>query len=266
MRAAQVKLEKRHIVLRCDTKEENFNLGDLVVVETKEGPQMGRVISEPQDLNTEIFSKPTPPVIRLATDEDRKKQEEEEKKAAEAMKKCKEKAEQLALPMKVVGVDFQSGGEKVTFFFTAETRINFRELVKQLASEFHARIEMRQIGARNEAKMMGGVGCCGLPLCCVSFLPDFEPVTIRMAKDQGLSLDPTKISGLCGRLLCCLEYEASTYSEFLKDLPKCGCRIATSSGEGKVIKQNVLAKTLLVDFDDGQKLTIKAEEIKKKAP
>ncbi len=117
MRVAQVKLEKRHIVLRCDTKEENFNLGDLVVVETKEGPRMGRVISEPQDINTAIFSKPTPPVIRLATDEDRKKQEEEEKKTAEAMKKCKEKAEQLALPMKVVGVNFQSGGEKVTFFF-----------------------------------------------------------------------------------------------------------------------------------------------------
>jgi len=193
-------------------------------------------------------------------------QEEEEKKVAEAMKKCKEKAEHLGLPMKVVGVDFQSGGEKITFFFTAETRINFRELVKQLASEFHARIEMRQIGARNEAKMMGGVGCCGLPLCCVSFLPDFEPVTIRMAKDQGLSLDPTKISGLCGRLLCCLEYEASTYSEFLKDLPKCGSRIVTSSGEGKVIKQNVLSKTLLVAFDDGRLLTIKVEEIKEKAP
>jgi len=114
--------------------------------------------------------------------------------------------------------------------------------------------------------MMGGVGCCGLSLCCVSFLPDFEPVTIRMAKDQGLSLDPTKISGLCGRLLCCLEYEASTYSEFLKDLPKCGSRIVTSSGEGKVIKQNVLSKTLLVAFDDGRLLTIKVEEIKEKAP
>ena len=266
MRVAQVKLEKKHIVLRCDTKEANVNLGDLVVVETKEGPQMGRIISEPQDLNTAIFSKPTPPVIRVATEEDCKKHEEQAKKAAEAMKKCKEKAEQLSLPMKVVGVDFQSAGEKVTFFFTAETRVNFRELVKQLASEFHVRIEMRQIGARNEAKMMGGVGCCGLPLCCVSFLPDFEPVTIRMAKDQGLSLDPTKISGLCGRLLCCLEYESSTYCECLKGLPKCGSRIATSSGEGKVIKQNVLSKTLLVQFDDGRQLTIRAEEIKDKAP
>jgi len=266
MRVTQVKLQKKHIVLRCEAKEENCHPGDLVVIETKEGPQMGRVLSEPQEINTEIFSKPTHSILRLASDEDCKKQEEEEKRAAEAVRKCKEKVEQLELPMKIVGVNFQPGGEKITFFFTAETRVNFRELVKQLASEFRTRIEMRQIGARNEAKMMGGVGCCGLPLCCATFLPDFEPVTIRMAKDQGLSLDPTKISGLCGRLLCCLEYEADTYSEFLKDLPKCGSKIVTSFGEGKVIKQNVLSKTLLVEFDDGRQITISADEIKPKVP
>ena len=264
MRTVPVKLEKRHIVLSCEVKDGNYQPGDFVVVETKEGLQMGRVLCEPRDRSTAIFPKPANSVLRLATEEDCKKYDEEERRSSEAIKKCKEKAEQLELPMKIVGANFQSGGEKIVFFFTAETRVNFRDLVKQLASEFHARIEMRQIGARNEAKMMGGVGCCGLPLCCVSFLPDFEPVTIRMAKDQGLSLDPSKISGLCGRLLCCLEYEEGTYSEFLKDLPRCGSRIATPFGEGKIIKQNALSKTLLVEFEDGRQITIKPGEIKEK--
>jgi cell fate regulator YaaT (PSP1 superfamily) len=166
--------------------------------------------------------------------------------------------------MKLVDASFQSNGDKITFFFIAENRVNFRELVKQLASEFHTRIEMRQIGARNEAKMRGGVGCCGLPICCASFLPDFEPVTIRMAKDQGISLDSAKISGLCGRLLCCLAYESDTYSELNKDLPKCGSRVMTAHGEGKVVKLNVISQTLLIETEDNRLITIKANELKNK--
>lgn len=264
LRVINVRLEGCHIVLKGDDREGNYKIGDLVMIETKEGIQMGRVISEPQEMSSAIF--PTPPysILRVATEEDCKKKEEEDRKTAEAVKICKQRVEQLGLSMKVVDVSFQSGEEKITFFFTAENRINFRELVKQLAAEFRTRIEMRQIGARNEAKMMGGVGCCGRPLCCISFLPDFEPVTIRMAKDQGLSLDPAKISGLCGRLLCCLAYEADTYGEFIRCLPKCGGRITTAYGEGKVVKLNVIAQTLLVEFEDGRQITIKASELKEK--
>jgi len=263
MRVVTVKLQKRHIVLRCETKETNLKPGDLVILKTKEGNQIGTVVTPPKEINPEIFPKPHCSLLRLATEEDQKKFAEEEEKAANAIRKCKDKVEELGLPMKISDVDFSEEG-KITFFFTAETRINFRELVRQLAAEFHCRIEMRQIGARNEAKMMGGVGNCGLPLCCLTFLPDFESVTIKMAKEQGLSLDPDKISGLCGRLLCCLGYEAETYREAIKGLPKCGTRVTTLYGEGKVIKQNPLKKTLLIELTDGRQLTLKAEEIKVK--
>ena len=261
MRVVSVQLKNCYLTIRCDTKGRNYKPGDLVMVETKEGIQMGKVLSEPWEMNETLFARPKGRILRLANAKDLQKIEEQDKKVAEALKICKQKIEELELPMKLVDVSFHDEG-KITFYFVAETRINFRELVKRLASELHTRIEMRQIGARNEAKMRGGVGCCGRPVCCASFLRDFEPVTIRMAKDQGFSLDPAKISGLCGRLLCCLAYEADTYSELIKKLPKCGSRVMTAYGEGKVSKLNVIAQKILIELEDGRQITIKADELK----
>jgi len=248
----------------CDAQEGNYKVDDVVVVDTKdEGIQIGSIVSEPRERNAGTFAEPVNKVLRRATDEDLQKMEQAEKKAAEALRTCKQKIERLQLPMKLVDVSFKGDGDKITFYFIAESRVNFRELVKQLAAELHTRIEMRQIGARNEARMKGGVGCCGRPICCASFLPDFEPVTIRMAKDQGLSLDPTKISGLCGRLLCCLGYEAETYNELSKGLPKSGSRVMTAYGEGKVSKINVIAQTVLIELEDKRQVSIKVDELKK---
>ena len=264
MRITNVQLKNRYTVYTCDAREGNYKVDDMVVVDTKdEGIQLGRIISEPRERNGDTFCEPIRKVLRRATDEDLQKMEDAGKKAAEALKTCKQKIEKLQLPMKLVDVSFKASGDKITFYFIAENRVNFRELVKQLAAELHTRIEMRQIGARNEAKMRGGVGCCGRPICCASFLPDFQPVTIRMAKDQGLSLDPTKISGLCGRLLCCLGYEAQTYNELSKGLPKVGSRVMTAYGEGKVSKINVIAQKALVELEDRRQVSMKVDELKK---
>ena len=296
MRAIKVQLVKRHIIFKCEVKEGNYKIGDFVMVDTKGGIQMGRIVSDPWEIAPPISFKPGYKVLRLATADDLQKKEEEGKKAAEAIKVCKEKIEQLELPMKLVDVSFQPGGQKITFFFVAGSRINFRELVKQLATELHSRVEMRQIGARNEAKMRGGVGCCGRPICCASFLPDFEPVTIRMAKDQGVSLDPAKISGLCGRLLCCktflkeipsvtldtarnqyifaapeklsgacgrllccLRYELPMYEEALKILPPLGSWVETKNGVGRVIEIQVPLLSFKIQYEDERTEVVRAE-------
>ena len=264
MNVVNVQLLNRFIVYGCDAADGNYRVGEEVMVDAEEGPQLGTIISPWPGINPAICPhKQMRKVLRRATDDDRKKSDAKEKRGEEALRICKQKAEQLHLPMKLVDVSFQSG--KITFSFIAESRVNFRDLVKQLASEFHTRIEMRQIGARNETKMKGGVGCCGRPICCAAFLHDFEPVTIRMAKDQGLSLDPAKISGLCGRLLCCLAYEAETYSQLNKENPKCGSRINTPYGAGRVLKVNVIARTLLIELEEGRQITIGTDELKSNA-
>lgn len=265
-RVLSVRIDRRHVVLRCEAKEGNYKIGDSVLVDTKEGTQIGSVVMEPRELSSDLFPAPACKVLRLVTEEDLQKQAEEEKRGAEALKICEQKIERLDLPMKLVDVRIHPRGDKITFFFTAESRVNFRDLVKQLAAEFHAQIEMRQIGARNEAKTMGGVGCCGRPICCASFLHDFDPVTIRMAKDQGLSLDPAKISGLCGRLLCCLAYEAEGYAELVKTLPKTGTVIKSAHGEGKVVKLNVLAQSVTVELADGRQVTVGVDELSAREP
>jgi cell fate regulator YaaT (PSP1 superfamily) len=263
-RVLSVRIDRRHVVLRCEAKEGNYKIGDSVLIDTKEGTQIGSVILEPRELSSELFGKPVCKVLRVVTEEDLQKQAEEEKKGVEALKICEQKIERLDLPMKLVDVRFHPRGDKITFFFTAESRVNFRDLVKQLAAEFHAQIEMRQIGARNEAKTMGGVGCCGRPICCASFLEDFDPVTIRMAKDQGLSLDPAKISGLCGRLLCCLAYESEGYAELIKTLPKGGSTVKSVHGEGRVVKLNVLAQSVTLELADGRQMVVRADELRAK--
>ena len=264
MRVVTVQLRKSFNTFLCETGDEQYRTGDIVVVQTDDGFELGQVIGDIIRRSTGKYPKPRYKVVRSATKEDREKADDEIKRDMEALKICKQKIEQIGLPMKLLDVKFTPGDEKVTFFFTAENRVNFRELVKQLAAEFHTRVELRQVGARNEAQQIGGVGCCGRPVCCASFLPRFEPVTIRMAKDQGLSLEPAKISGLCGRLLCCLAFEAGTYAEQLKMMPKPGNRVTTSYGEGKVLKVNVLDQSLVIDLEEGRRMTLPLADVKKK--
>lgn len=196
-----------------DPDELELALGDRVIVETARGVEFGEIVVNPKLVSEEEVVPPLKKVIRKATEEDCNQVEENSSREKDAFQVCLRKIHDHQLPMKLVDVEFTFDGNKIIFSFTAEGRVDFRELVKDLAAVFRTRIELRQIGVRDEAKMLGGVGSCGRILCCSSFLGDFEPVSIRMAKDQRLSLNPTKISGICGRLMCCLKYENSSYEE-----------------------------------------------------
>ena len=187
-------------------------VGDKVIVETQNGNELGVIYEENHSVPDDDLVLPLKKMLRVATEKDLKRVEENKKKAADALKVCEELVLQHKLDMKLVDVEYSFDGSKIVFFFTSDGRVDFRELVKDLAAKFHTRIELRQIGVRDEAKMLGGIGICGQPYCCKRFLNDFEPVSIKMAKEQGLSLNPTKISGSCGRLMCCLKYEEDAYS------------------------------------------------------
>ncbi|MBR4024324.1 MAG: stage 0 sporulation family protein, partial [Firmicutes bacterium] len=191
----------------------DLNIGDNVIVETARGTEFGEVSMANTEVEDSEIVAPLKPIIRIATKQDIIKHEENEKKKARAMELCQEKIDNRGLEMKLIDVEYTFDNSKVIFYFTADGRVDFRELVKDLAAVFRMRIELRQIGVRDEAKMLGGIGSCGRPLCCHSWLTDFEPVSIKMAKVQNLSLNPTKISGICGRLMCCLKYENDIYNE-----------------------------------------------------
>src|SRR5690625_1601988 len=193
-------------------------------------------------------------IRRIATDEDRHNIEENKQLAKEALQTCQHKIREHKLDMKVIDSEYTFDRNKVIFYFTAEGRVDFRQLVKDLATKFKTRIELRQIGVRDEAKLLGGIGPCGRMLCCSTFLGDFEPVSIKMAKDQNLSLNPSKISGLCGRLMCCLKYENETYEEAKRNLPDVGERVETERGAGKVVDLNILAKTIHVELEETQQI------------
>lgn len=227
---------------------------DHVIVETARGMEFGTVVIGPRQVPEEQIIQPLKPVIRRATAQDEAKVKDNNQKEKEAFAVCEQKILTHGLPMNLVDVEYTFDVNKIIFYFTAEGRIDFRELVKDLASVFRTRIELRQIGVRDEAKMMGGVGCCGRPLCCSTFLGDFEPVSIRMAKEQNLSLNPTKISGICGRLMCCLKYESDCYSSACcKKVapPRVGTDVVTIDGEGKVQAVNIAKKTANVLLADG---------------
>ena len=189
-------------------------------------------------------------LIRKATKEDRRRLEENKRKEKEALKICEQKVAEHGLEMKLVDVEYTFDNSKILFYFTADGRVDFRALVKDLASVFRTRIELRQIGVRDESKMLGGLGVCGRPFCCSSFLGEFHPVSIKMAKEQGLSLSPTKISGTCGRLMCCLKYEQDAYTDLIKRTPKVGALVKTPLGRGLVVETNLLARTLKVKMDN----------------
>ena len=207
------------------------------------------------------LKRPLKKIFRLATEEDFAQLEKNKSKEAEAYSYCRQCIRDLKLEMNLFAVESTFDGGKITYFFTAEARVDFRELVKSLVKQLNVRVEMRQVGIRNQAKMCGGLGRCGRELCCASFIDKFDPVSIRMAKDQGLSLNPTKISGQCGRLMCCLTYEYKTYSDLKKKFPKIGKNITTESGSGKVLRHNILAGRLSIRMEDNTEKEISLDDI-----
>ena len=223
--------------------------GDMAIVETARGVECGEVAMENREIEDKDIVHPLKKMIRKATQGDLKKVEENRKKERHAFEICEKKILDHKLEMKLVDVEYTFDNNKILFYFTADGRVDFRELVKDLASVFRTRIELRQIGVRDEAKMMGGLGICGRPFCCPSFLGEFQPVSIKMAKEQGLSLNPVKISGTCGRLMCCLKYEQEAYSDLLRTTPKNGAVVNTPEGRGVVVDVNLLTGMLKVRMD-----------------
>lgn len=232
-----------------DPGEERPVHGERVIVETARGVECGEVAMEGKEINDESIIQPLRKLIRIATKEDLHRVEENRKKEKTAFEICERKIADRGLEMKLVEVEYTFDNSKILFYFTADGRVDFRELVKDLAGQFRTRIELRQIGVRDEAKMLGGIGICGRPFCCGSFLGGFQPVSIKMAKEQGLSLNPVKISGACGRLMCCLKYEQEAYQDLLRTTPKVNAIVSTPDGKGVVIDQNLLTGKLTVKLD-----------------
>ncbi|KNY27162.1 PSP1 domain-containing protein [Pseudobacteroides cellulosolvens] len=249
-----------------------FDPGDLeievdtnVIVETARGVEFGLVVIPIREVAEEEIVAPLKPVIRIATEDDKKHADDNKKKEEEAFNICLKKIKDHNLDMKLIDVEYTFDNNKVLFYFTADGRVDFRELVKDLASVFKTRIELRQIGVRDEAKMLGGIGVCGRVLCCNSYLGEFQPVSIKMAKEQCLSLNPTKISGTCGRLMCCLKYEQDAYEEILSRVPRVGAIVSTPGGQGTVMEISLLKELVKVKLDKGNETDLqiyKSDEVK----
>lgn len=249
--------------------------GDGVIVETARGLEFGTVVIGPKDVKEDTLATPLKSVVRKATEKDLKQIEKNKEREEKAFDICLEKIEKRKLPMKLINVEYTFDMNKIIFFFTADGRIDFRELVKDLATVFRTRIELRQVGVRDEAKVLNGIGACGRPLCCANFLGDFTPVSIRMAKDQNLSLNPTKISGVCGRLMCCLNYEDDLYkkggdlyvekehTQAPRDVepPGIGKEVVTDEGIGKVLRINYNKHTVKVQLEAGRTIDLKWSEV-----
>lgn len=243
-----VRFKKAGKIYYFDPGDLSIQKGNYVIVETVRGVEYGRVVIDPKQVDENDVVLPLKKVLRIADQKDRMIVEENRLAAKEAYDVCGEKVSIHQLDMKLVDVEYTFDRNKIIFYFTADGRVDFRELVKDLAAIFRTRIELRQIGVRDEAKMLGGIGPCGRMLCCSTFLGDFEPVSIKMAKDQSLSLNPTKISGLCGRLMCCLKYENDEYETAKELLPDLGQWIETPLGSGKVVGLNILERLLQVEI------------------
>ena len=258
----------RHVgkIYYFDPKDYPICEGDHVIVETARGVEYGFVVLGPREVSEEKVIQPLKSVIRVATPKDDAREENNRKKEKEALQICLKKIREHNLDMKLIEAEYTFDNNKVLFYFTADGRIDFRELVKDLAAVFKTRIELRQIGVRDETKILGGIGICGRPLCCHTFLSEFAPVSIKMAKEQNLSLNPTKISGVCGRLMCCLKNEQETYEYLNKKLPAVGDYVTTPDGlKGEVSSVNVLRQLVkvLVDVNDEKEIQeYKVEELK----
>ena len=239
-----------------DPKDYDVKMGDKVIVETARGVECGEVALVDREIDETRFTNPVKGIIRLATPNDMKTIEKNRQKEKDAFKICEQKIAAHKLKMNLIDVECTFDNNKLLFYFTAESRVDFRELVKDLAAVFRTRIELRQIGVRDEAKMLGGLGICGQPFCCSRFLGEFQPVSIKMAKEQGLSLNPTKISGTCGRLMCCLKYEQDSYEDLLKHTPKVGAIVKTAEGRGVVEEVNLLTGKLRVKMDKNDNVVV----------
>ena len=237
--------------------------GDRVVINIPQGQAIGIVCTEPRRQDPDPNMKNLEKIFRLATPKDLEKYDKKCRVEKEVYDFCSEKIKERSLDMSLVGIDRFLDGSKITVFFCADERVDFRELVKDLVQRFHTRIEMKQIGVRHQAKMVGGLGTCGRQLCCSSFLDKFDPVSIRMAKEQSLSLNPTKISGQCGRLMCCLTYEFETYQSLKKKLPKIGKSVTTASGKGKVVRHNAICNRITVRLEDGMEIETPVDQLMK---
>lgn len=231
-------------------------MGDIVILEADRGQEYGEVLSEPEIILDCDVEGPLKKIVRVATEKDLVQIEENKKKIKEIYSACEKKIAESKLAMNLIDAEYSFDRSKIIFYFTADGRIDFRDLVRDLARIFKARIELKQIGVRDEAKLLGGCGHCGRPLCCAKFLKDFEPITIKMAKVQNLPLNPAKISGLCGRLMCCLGYEHQVYKYYSKGLPKEGQIIKTKEGPGRVVSVNILKRKVLVELEDERKIEV----------
>ena len=256
-----IKFNHASKVYYFDPANEFYKEGTGVVVETARGVEYGKVVVEPKEVDESEIVQPLKPILRRASKKDEERVARNEEKIPAALKLAEEKIAARKLDMKLVDCEFTFDGSKVVFYFAAAGRIDFRELVKDLASAFRIRIELRQIGIRDETRMLGGFGPCGRECCCASCMPDMKKVSIKMAKTQGLSLNPSKISGLCGRLMCCLDYENEYYSETYKKMPKVGSEVTTPEGKAIVVSNNMLKLTVCVKIDNKGEWTYKTFDL-----
>jgi len=234
-----------------DAADNEVEVGDYVVVETSRGQELGKVVISPKQVLFSDVTEPLKPVVRKAQAEDVERAQQQQERSREALAKCQELIEKLNLPMKSISAQYNLDGNHLTVFFSAEKRVDFRELVRELSHSLKTRVELRQVGVRDETKLVGGLGKCGFPLCCTTFLCDFAPVSIKMAKEQGIALNPMKTSGICGRLLCCLGYEYDQYRAMKEKLPGLGQEVSTPLGSTKVVGNNPLKEMVLIELETG---------------
>ncbi len=256
MKSCRVKVDMLTGVMEMEAPED-IAVGDYVVSEIDKGLCLGVVVSEPRETTKENLKK----VTRKATEQEVSEHFSLKEKEGQAFDFCKKKIQEMGLPMKLLWAEYLFSGTKLLFYFVSENRVDFRELVKELAKEFKIRIELRQVGVRDEAKIVGGLGNCGNVCCCRRFLNNFSIVSIKMVKEQSLALNPAKISGICGRLMCCLSYEYDMYMDYKKEFPKVGKKVTLAQGQGKVIKHNTLTSTITVELEDGKEVIVTPKDI-----
>ncbi|OGP73482.1 MAG: stage 0 sporulation protein [Deltaproteobacteria bacterium RBG_13_58_19] len=261
MNFAKVRLGTSNKCCPVALGEAHLERGDLVVVKTDDGLELGRVMDIFRGVDPQCFAGKLKHLERSATGDDLAQEEKNRQLEKRALQFCQERIQERKLPIHLVRVECLFDASKILFYFTAPGRVDFRELVKDLVQEFRSRIELRQIGVRHRAKMVGGLGICGQGLCCASFLKDFEPVSVRMAKEQQLSLNPSKISGICGRLMCCLTYEYAAYQEIRKHLPRVGKRLKLPEGEAKIIRYNLIRQTATLELEEGGEVEMPLSEL-----
>ena len=258
---AGIRFKRAGKVYYFDAGEIDLQAGDYAVVRTSRGMELGHVVIAPGQVQVNETGESLSPVVRKAEPEDIDKEKELDARAEEALIECGKMIAELTLPMKLLSAEYSLDSSRLTFLFSAEERVDFRELVRRLSGKFKVRVELRQVGSRDEAKLLGSFGRCGRELCCASFLTEFTPVSIKMAKEQDLPLNPMKISGACGRLMCCLAYEGEQYRAMKAKMPKVGQRISTRMGEATVVGSNPLKETVMVELDTEARVELPLAEV-----